>query len=385
MGIRTSVVFLPLSLFFLTGCDDNINNVKSTVYSSLNSTLNIGDAFKSRTDCIDGEWKEKKDSRERIIVSYECHLPKTYIYFYNNKQIKEISDGYALDEKIADDQISIAKSNIVRYKQLKAFLEERKEDVANLINKSIQYQNKYGNSSTGIQKPVELNEAMYNENYKHMSKSEFCNAMYDKYKGNENQGAGLVSGERCDFIFDIRNIHSALKEKSALNDKDMHAYVDYPISMSLPNWAAYDTSPQAGVAKYYKKHDENLEMVGRGISTANNKLNIYQDIKENIKNYRGKLEKNISLNKATSTTQWFVTKTGGVELIDSYLTFYLDGKDYKYTFKNPMTTVEMALHDFSDDQIPLVYISSMEGYFRELKKSLRFDIRGECRDQFMPC
>ncbi|UAN51662.1 hypothetical protein KGP26_00770 [Serratia sp. JSRIV002] len=385
MSIRTSIFFLPISLFILTGCDDNINNVKSTVYSSLSSTLNIGDAFKSRKDCIDGEWKEKKDSRERIIVSYECQLPKKYIYFYNNKQIKEISDGYALDEKIADDQISMAKSNIVRYKQLKTFLEERKEDVANLINKSIQYQNKYGNSSTGIQAPVELNEAMYNENYKHMSKNEFCNAMYDKYKGNENQGAGLVSGERCDFIFDIRNIHSALKEKSALNDKDMHAYVDYPISMSLPNWAAYDASPQAGVEKYYKKHDENLEMVGRVFSIANNKLKIYQDIKENIKNYSGKLGKNISLNKATSTTQWFVTKTGGVELMDSYLTFYLDGKDYKYTFKNPMTTIEMALHDFSDDQIPSIYISSMENYFRELKRSLRFDIRGECRDQFMPC
>ncbi|EPY5344699.1 TPA: hypothetical protein ACHV5J_004952 [Klebsiella quasipneumoniae] len=48
------IVFVPLISLIITGCDDNINSVKSTVYSSLNSTLNIGDAFKSRSDCIDG-------------------------------------------------------------------------------------------------------------------------------------------------------------------------------------------------------------------------------------------------------------------------------------------------------------------------------------------
>ena len=48
------IVFVPLISLIITGCDDNINSVKSTFYSSLNSTLNIGDAFKSRSDCIDG-------------------------------------------------------------------------------------------------------------------------------------------------------------------------------------------------------------------------------------------------------------------------------------------------------------------------------------------
>ncbi|HDV2713967.1 TPA: hypothetical protein RHZ34_004020, partial [Escherichia coli] len=73
------IVSVPLISLIITGCDDNINSVKSTVYSSLNSTLNIGDAFKSRSDCIDGKWEEKKDNRERIIVSYECSLPEKYI------------------------------------------------------------------------------------------------------------------------------------------------------------------------------------------------------------------------------------------------------------------------------------------------------------------
>ncbi|MDH8447788.1 hypothetical protein QIG43_28460, partial [Klebsiella pneumoniae] len=66
-----------------------------------------------------------------------------------------------------------------------------------------------------------------------------------------------------------------------------------------------------------------LDDMERGILNATKKIKIYNDIKENIKSYRKKLEDNISLTKTISTTQWYVTKTGGVELIDSYLTFYL--------------------------------------------------------------
>lgn len=51
----------------------------------------------------------------------------------------------------------------------------------------------------------------------------------------------------------------------------------------------------------------------------------------------------------------------------------------------PLKAGVIVLMGFSDDQIPSVYITSMENYFSNLKRSLKFDVRGECRNQIMPC
>ncbi|HFE4557798.1 TPA: hypothetical protein ACF24U_004719 [Escherichia coli] len=194
-----------------------------------------------------------------------------------------------------------------------------------------------------------------------------------------------LNGERCNLLFNIHSSYVGVVEKSNMNDENRYKYIDYPIMKSLPTWADNDVSPKASVEKYYKQNEKILDDMERGILNATKKIKIYNDIKENIKSYRKKLEDNISLTKAISTTQWYVTKTGGVELIDSYLTFHLADNEYKYTFQNPLIAIEVALHDFSDDQIPSVYISSMESYFSNLKRSLKFDVRGECRNQIMPC
>ncbi|WP_220386175.1 hypothetical protein, partial [Klebsiella pneumoniae] len=85
----------------------------------------------------------------------------------------------------------------------------------------------------------------------------------------------------------------------------------YPIMKSLPTWADNDVSSKASVEKYYKKNEKILDDMERGILNATKKIKIYNDIKENIKSYRKKLEDNISLTKTISTTQWYVTKTGG--------------------------------------------------------------------------
>lgn len=373
------IVSVPLISFIITGCDDNIKSVKSTVYSSLNSTLNIGDAFKSRSDCIDGKWEEKKDNRERIIVSYECSLPEKYIDFYNKKQIKEISYSYMADEQIAKSQIESIQNQLANYQNIKKSLNSNKKDIAEVIEKSVRYKNTYSNQSGG--EPGELIEAMQYGKERDIKKAEFCEFISEKYFKDTEE----LNSERCNLLFNIHSSYVRVVEKSNMNDENRYKYIDYPIMKSLPTWADNDVSSKASVEKYYKQNEKILDDMERGILNATKKIKIYNDIKENIKSYRKKLEDNISLTKTISTTQWYVTKTGGVELIDSYLTFYLADNEYKYTFQNPLIAIEVALHDFSDDQIPSVYISSMESYFNNLKRSLKFDVRGECRNQIMPC
>lgn len=382
---KNIIISVPLIAVMLTGCDDNINSVKSTVYGSFNTTLTVGDAFKTRTDCIDGKWGEDKDNRDRIIVSYRCDLPEKYLDFYNKKQIEEVSAFYLSSENTINNRLKAAKNNLTNYKTMESFLEEKNDDMIELISKITKYQDTYGKySADGLfHEPSELSEVTSisdkKENNRNLNKNNFCGVIFIEDEHNDKN----INTERCDLLFDIHNKYISITNKSNLSNDDIFKNIDFVIMKSIPSTSfgnsdyGPETSTEVRIKKSIKEynsyHDESLKRFRGAIATTEKNIVVYNKILENIKDYRKKLERNISLKEAMSTTRWFVTKSGGVELIDSYLTFNVDGNDYKYLFQNPMTAIEIAYHDFNNDQIPSLYINSMEKYFGKLKHSLKYD------------
>lgn len=78
------LAMLPAALF-LYGCDSGgIDDVKSSVNYRVNSTMTIGTAFDTRTDCINGSWGAEKDNKKRTLVSYECTISDAGVSVIND-------------------------------------------------------------------------------------------------------------------------------------------------------------------------------------------------------------------------------------------------------------------------------------------------------------
>lgn len=107
--IKKTVQTAPLLLSclgLLAGCDGNTNTVKDQVYPEIDSSMPLGKALKTRTDCEAGEWDSYSDDRGRDVVSYTCTLPQLYLDTFKNKALAQSStpenEKNKLDQKIAE-------------------------------------------------------------------------------------------------------------------------------------------------------------------------------------------------------------------------------------------------------------------------------------------
>lgn len=91
MNIRKrSLQLAPLalaSLVLLTGCDGNVSTVKDQIYPEIDSSMRLGKALETRTDCEHGKWDSYSDERGRDVVSYTCTLPQLYLDTFKNNEL----------------------------------------------------------------------------------------------------------------------------------------------------------------------------------------------------------------------------------------------------------------------------------------------------------
>lgn len=121
---KRSLQFAPLalaSLVLLTGCDGNVGTVKDQIYPEIDSSMRLGKALETRTDCENGKWDSYSDERGRDVVHYTCNLPQLYLETYKNQAMAQSRYPSPEAAKEATDKL-VAK------------LEERKNDVPHLSN-----------------------------------------------------------------------------------------------------------------------------------------------------------------------------------------------------------------------------------------------------------
>ncbi|EOC3068513.1 hypothetical protein ABUP50_000985 [Cronobacter malonaticus] len=79
---RSGLIAVVGAVFLLQGCDaDSIDQVKALSAGE----SSIGQAFESRTDCVQGAWRSFEDAAGRDVVLYSCKLPETELAILTDK------------------------------------------------------------------------------------------------------------------------------------------------------------------------------------------------------------------------------------------------------------------------------------------------------------
>lgn len=91
---KRRLIAAPLALSciaLLAGCDGDVSAVKDQVYPGIDSSMRLGKALETRTDCENGKWDTYSDDRGRDVVRYTCTLPQLYLDTFKNKALAQYS------------------------------------------------------------------------------------------------------------------------------------------------------------------------------------------------------------------------------------------------------------------------------------------------------
>ncbi len=121
---KRSLQVAPLalaSLVLLTGCDGKVSAVKKQIYPDIDSSMRLGKALETRTDCENGKWDSYSDKRGRDVVRYTCTLPQLYLDTFKSQALALAQFKSPEEEKNTSSQIITE-------------LENKKNDVPRLRN-----------------------------------------------------------------------------------------------------------------------------------------------------------------------------------------------------------------------------------------------------------
>lgn len=131
---KFNYMFLAFPVF-LTGCDsDELKAVKESINYGIDSSISTNQAFKTRTDCINGQWGEAEDNRGRKVVTYTCELPEDVVKTmvsnlkitpfnaedsnFSSKERKSVKDSFSKTIAELNSQAESINSSLPRYREL---------------------------------------------------------------------------------------------------------------------------------------------------------------------------------------------------------------------------------------------------------------------------
>lgn len=323
MSGKISIISVFCSSLLLSACDsDNIKEVKSVVNYNIDSSLTLGKAFETRSDCHDGVWSEEKDERGRAIVSYSCILPERGLLYINNQLMKNLNSSVSTSNEINDHYV----------KSLDNDIKVANNELASLDK-----------LSTQITKAAsDLNNAFLHDDFEYLKlsyRSYLATLLYIAHKGKDTVDINKLCNDFYDhyeeyYALDMHREDAAgaprSEEKLACN-KHIYPILVYFIEHY------FETSPHI----YYNLTEELAELPSNYELSDEDVLKAIdvkiQDRKIHLNEWLEKLPKrrevltanlsnnlNIQNNAASELSvknmkiqyNWIVSATGGVESID---------------------------------------------------------------------
>lgn len=114
MKLNNAMKVIALATVFgLVGCGDNedIKSIKASV-NQADSSLTLGKAYETRTDCVGGKWSAEKDDRGRRFVTFKCDLSKEGLTIANSYVEEQQQKTLANSAAYLDRQIGAAQAKV---------------------------------------------------------------------------------------------------------------------------------------------------------------------------------------------------------------------------------------------------------------------------------
>jgi len=354
--------------FLISGCDsDPINKVKDTIIHSVDNSLTIGDAFKTRSDCNNGEWGEKKDSRGRYIVSYTCAVGDNGVSAINqyllkyptswaSEKIKSaeyligLSEKESLEEKHSVDIINKQKKNVDAYidRLYSAFIAD------DLISEKLYFGSYLENmfSLMRLGSRVKVDSLCYSDDY--------VNDAY--YDSSRSEIDPKYVQDSC-----IKNIKPVFEgfEKDVKQNLDV-SYNLYDFYANLSKVIVYTYSIDAqkeAIDEYFNKALLRYE------ESEKNKIKIISEMKGNIENSQKQLallKKELQVSDVNINYKWMVSPTGAIDYLGAEIDFKYNGIKKLIAIGN-VSFIKYAYQEFSNGEIP-------SAYAEKIFDDLRYDI-----------
>lgn len=355
---------LPVALF-LYGCDSGgINDVKSSVNYRVDSTMTIGTAFDTRTDCINGFWSEEKDNKKRTLVSYECTVSDAGVSVINDFLLRYPS-GW-LKASISHHRLTIDSS---------------KEDEKNfdLIIKSLTQQ------APLIQKYMNELRTAFEQDSLISSKLNFNQYLNRMISLTNSRDSGAVASA-CDS-YGLVDRWSGVSKEYARESCLKHIY---------PVFEKYEKNVRRlSVPALYDYYQHLTSLTGE-YDNEDTTTRVSEYMKETMDDYRARkadipltIRKNHEaidrLNNAYKSTKerlnvsdvrlhyyWIVSEVDGVSQVGGDISFYKNNKSYRINISESGfdNFIRYAYQTYSSNEIP--------GYYpRAIFSEVRYDIDKE--------
>ncbi|PHI30967.1 hypothetical protein [Budvicia aquatica] len=131
------IVLTIILTITLASCDSgNINKVKDSVFYDIDTSMTIGKAFSTRTDCERGKWSEEKDARGRSIVTYTCSLPERYLEHVNDITFSSLDRTFTIMTNYIASRMKVIESSSLimdKYRKKLIDLEQANKDKNKLL------------------------------------------------------------------------------------------------------------------------------------------------------------------------------------------------------------------------------------------------------------
>lgn len=373
------IVLTIILTITLASCDSgNINKVKDSVFYDIDTSMTIGKAFGTRTDCEKGKWSEEKDTRGRSIVTYTCSLPERYLEHANDITFS------SLDKKITSHNQLIEK----RIKDYKKWKEEKNGRLELLINSKDKLESVINNY-------VSIINEVEGSDLKELQRGTNGLVSGALYLSSDEQAGGNITSLDSFCKYDIRNLVPSIytiiepTEEEKFRDICQKAYQLHAEYLELYKAAYLRTTDKDGVFKplfigsgeesinnqinkhlmplnsnksinydnifsnRIKNYNENIELLSQDIDKSINSLIDKEQVNKDKENV-------LKLENVKAYTKWMVTDSGGVELVSSEIASHYGNKTVTMTFNKPKEAVALAYADFREDRIPTMYINAMK-------------------------
>ncbi|PHI31264.1 hypothetical protein [Budvicia aquatica] len=374
------IVLTIILTITLASCDSgNINKVKDSVFYEIDTSMTIGKAFSTRTDCGNGKWSEEKDARGRSIVIYACSLPERYLEHVNDLMSKSLNGEIIVHNNMNERKLKINKEKKESFIAKLEMLTSIKDEMEVIINQLVSLMNEIEkinlkNIMHGVEKTAAYHLSRNEiEEGKITSLDEFCK--YDIGKSFTTSSSiyedveYIEEGEFkkiCNKVYQLHEKYFEIYKSYELKSVDKEiAFKPLFISSGDDNISSqisrylilFNSSKPVNYDLIFgekiKKYNDRIASLSLGIDAYRNAL---IDVEQtNIDK-----DKLLKLEKVDAYTKWMVTDSGGVEIISSGLESHYGDKINSITFNKPKEAVALAYADFREDRIPTMYINAMK-------------------------
>jgi hypothetical protein len=364
---KRRLIAAPLALSclaLLAGCDGDISTVKDQIYPGIDSSMRLGKALKTRTDCENGKWDSYSDKRGRDVVRYTCTLPQLYLDTFKGRALAQYHEP---EKGNLDKRISELANRKNDTQQLRDYLLANYNTLVSLnaIDKTIlQRASDFLFFDKGNPKDTLNADGLYPVPSR---------ASTDR----ECQYANLSS---CDVFYNTVTTLTGLFNglMKALNYKASYSYFILP----HPTSDISDIHPGS--------YAENSDLLGKFNSLINGLLDAYhpflssneigqdysaliprinteinKEITDETNNYNKQLQSYNSMvsNATFSTIQedfyWYIDDTGNPVDNGGTLTFTRNGKSTTVQMKDSDDYLAVAYQSFAPDRIPNIYLNAI--------------------------